>query len=83
MPIPPSKAKDHALYDDRMVRMLRQMKFAKAADIRELLWQNGTRALAVHDGDRPGPDELEQLFRIARLLPHRARNASRCSMMCW
>jgi hypothetical protein len=77
VPIPPSKAKNHALYDDRMIRMLREMKLAKAADIRELLWQNGTRETAAHDGDRPGPDELAQLYRIEEAVaaPHPKRIA--------
>lgn len=63
MPMPPSESKDDAAYDDRLLRMLQQMKFPKAPDIRELLAQKGNRA-AAHDGARPGPDELAKLYYI-------------------
>ena len=63
VPMPPSKAKNDLLYDDRLIRMLGQMTFPKAADIRPLLWQQDNRP-AAHDGDRPGPDELAKLYKI-------------------
>lgn len=64
VPMPPSKAKDHAEYDDRLVRMLQQMTFRGPVDIRELIIQKGTRAKGAHDGDRPGPDELAAMYQI-------------------
>ncbi len=63
VPMPPSKEKTDPAYDDRLLRMLQQMKFLKAPDIRELLVQKGARD-AAHDGSRPGPDELAKLYRI-------------------
>jgi hypothetical protein len=62
VPIPPSKAKDHALYDDRLLRMLQQIQSPSKLDIRELILQNGTREKGAHDGDRPGPDELAKSY---------------------
>lgn len=64
VPIPPSKARTDARYDDRMVRMLRAMTGPSALDIRELVIQNGTREAAAHDGARLGPDELAALYAI-------------------
>lgn len=64
VPMPPSKAKDHPGYDDRLVRMLQQLGFKAKPDIRELLVQKETRERAAHDGDRLGPDELEKLYRV-------------------
>jgi hypothetical protein len=70
VPMPPSKAKGDPGYDDRLIRMLQQMRFARPADVRELVLQKGNRA-AAHDGDRPGPDELAKLYFIdeERALP--------------
>jgi predicted amidophosphoribosyltransferase len=64
VPIPPSKARDDPRYDDRLVRMLRQMTGPSPLDIRELVRQNGTRETAAHDGARPGPEELAAIYDV-------------------
>ncbi|WP_020086031.1 hypothetical protein [Hyphomicrobium zavarzinii] len=62
VPMPPSKGKGDPRYDDRLVRMLRQMDGADKLDIREVLLQTATREAAAHDGQRLGPDELGKLY---------------------
>lgn len=64
IPMPPSKAKSDAGYDDRLVRMLQQLTFDDKLDIREVLVQKATRAKGAHDGERLGPDELAKLYSI-------------------
>lgn len=72
VPIPPSKAKDDARYDDRLVRMLRQMRGPAALDVREFVVQNGTREAAAHDGARLGPDQLEAMYTVDEAVAHPA-----------
>lgn len=65
VPIPPSKAKDHPEYDDRMMQMLQGIGQGRNADIRELVVQT-TSTEAAHDAAvRPKPDELVAIYRIA------------------
>ena len=64
VPIPPSKAKNDPRYDDRIVRTLQQIQCKTRLDIRELLFQIGTREAAAHDGARLNPDELAAMYRI-------------------
>ncbi len=58
VPVPPSKAKDDPLYDDRMLRLLQLVCKGRQADIRELVLQ--TKSInATHISDnRPRPDDL-------------------------
>lgn len=64
VPVPPSKAKDHPLYDDRMVRMLRAIRSNPPLDIRELVVQRISTE-AVHDlPRRPRPEDLEALYEV-------------------
>lgn len=64
VPIPPSKAKNHAEYDDRLLRMLHLAGQGRGADIRELVIQNRSIA-AAHDSDvRPTPDDLVAIYAI-------------------
>jgi hypothetical protein len=59
VPLPPSKAKSDALYDDRLVRMLRGIRSQPSLDVRELVLQR-TSSAAVHDREsRPTPDEIQ------------------------
>ena len=64
VPIPPSKAKDNPLYDDRMVRFLTKVRSNPPLDVRELIIQIHSTE-AVHGmEDRPGPQQIEALYRI-------------------
>lgn len=64
VPIPPSKAKDDPLYDDRMVRLLTTIRIQPALDVRELIIQTRSTE-AVHGmEDRPRPHQIEALYRI-------------------
>jgi hypothetical protein len=59
VPLPPSKAKSDALYDDRLVRMLRGIRGQPSLDVRELVLQR-TSTAAVHDLEsRPTADEIQ------------------------
>jgi predicted amidophosphoribosyltransferase len=64
VPIPPSKSKNDALYDDRMVRMLRGIRVQPALDVRELVVQRASTA-AIHDQEtRPTPDQIKANYGI-------------------
>ena len=64
--IPPSKAKDDPLYDDRLVRMLRDIRDQPSLDVRELVIQRASTA-AVHDQEnRPTPDQIQANYAIDR-----------------
>ena len=72
VPIPPSKAKDHPLYDDRLPRMLHAMTSDHRLDIRELILQTKSTE-PVHGSDaRPHPAEIEALYRIDESIAHPA-----------
>lgn len=68
VPIPPSKTKDHPLYDDRMSRVLQLASASRPSDFRELILQ--IRSVdATHLNDtRPTPDEVLQNYRIDETL---------------
>lgn len=69
VPTPPSKAKSDPMYDDRMVRMLRAIRYAPPLDTRELVIQTQSTAAAHETDARPSPDEIEAVYRIdAKLL---------------
>lgn len=64
VPIPPSKAKDDPLHDDRLTQMLRAVRPNPGLDVRELIIQTQSTD-AVHDSDnRPSPDQIAALYRI-------------------
>jgi predicted amidophosphoribosyltransferase len=66
VPIPPSKAKGDAFYDDRLLQVLQGVWPGQATDIRELILQPAS-ADAVHDREeRPRPAELEARYAIDR-----------------
>lgn len=66
VPIPPSKAKGHPLYDDRMVQVLHGIsaKFGIGCDIRELVVQTTSSEAAHTTDDRPSPSELSAIYTI-------------------
>jgi predicted amidophosphoribosyltransferase len=56
VPVPPSKAADDPLYDDRMLQICRGIP---GADVRELVQQRATiRSASKSAGNRPAFDEL-------------------------
>jgi len=65
VPVPPSKAQDDPMYDDRIAQVLRGIQRPFAVDIRELVRQSqSTRASHESEGDRLSPDELEAVYSI-------------------
>ena len=64
VPVPPSKAKEDPLYDDRMTRMLRAIRPDLALDVRELIVQTVSAGAAHISEERPSPDRIESLYEI-------------------
>lgn len=64
VPIPPSKAREDPLYDNRLTQMLYAIRRRPPLDVRELLFQTiSTRA--IHEQDlRPSPEEIAALYRV-------------------
>lgn len=64
VPIPPSRAKDDPLYDNRVVNMLQIFSGNLDLDIRELILQTETIG-SSHSADyRPNPDELADNYEV-------------------
>ena len=64
VPIPPSKAKNDPLYDDRMTRVLQGINPRHPVDYRELIVQTVSTD-AVHESeDRPGPADILALYTL-------------------
>ena len=63
-PIPPSQAKDHPEYDDRLLQVLRRLASELALDIRELIWQKESVQPAHLSALRPSPDEIAANYSI-------------------
>jgi len=64
VPIPPSKSKNDALYDDRLVRMVRGICAQPQLDVRELVLQRAS-TVAVHDQEnRPTPEQIQANYAI-------------------
>ena len=68
VPIPPSKAKQHPLYDDRLTCMLKSIRPTPPLDIRELIVQPESTDPVHDDDDRPSPQELEERYQISETL---------------
>jgi predicted amidophosphoribosyltransferase len=66
VPVPPSKAKNDPLYDDRLVQVLRGIWPAQATDIREVILQPKSSDAAHDREQRPRPAELEARYVIDR-----------------
>lgn len=60
IPIPPSKARAHALYDPRMLQVVQNIaqRAGLPLDIRDCLSFSGRYAASHETADRPTPDEL-------------------------
>ena len=68
VPMPPSKAREHPGYDDRLVQVLRQLSrlAGQDFDVREVLVQPGSHdaAVGLSDGHRPGPQQIYERLRV-------------------
>lgn len=58
VPIPPSKAENDPLHDDRVIQMLRAIRPNGPLDIRELIVQTRSTAAAHELQNRPGPNDI-------------------------
>lgn len=64
VPIPPSKAKNDPLYDDRMLQLLQAVCKGRHTDIRELVVQRESSSAAHLSDTRPTPDELVANYQL-------------------
>jgi predicted amidophosphoribosyltransferase len=64
VPIPPSKAKDDPLYDDRMSQIIQLL--GPNVDLREVVEQRVSMLQAHLSFSRPNPDELYANYRIVQ-----------------
>ena len=71
VPVPPSKAREDARYDDRLVRMLQAVRPQRPLDVRELIVQTHSTEAAHLRAVRPKPEEIAASYRIdpARAAP--------------
>lgn len=71
VPTPPSKAKGDPKYDDRIVRVLREMTVGIRADVREIVHQKESVRPSHLQSDRPRPAEIAANYRVDQemLLP--------------
>ena len=63
VPVPPSKAKGHPEYDDRLLRVL-QPCLGGILDVRELIIQTVTTRSAHDSRDRPSVNELMESYQL-------------------
>ena len=68
VPIPPSKSKDHPLYDDRMSRVLSSASSGRLSDVRELIVQIRSVEATHLSNERPSPDDLLQNYLLDEAL---------------
>ena len=68
VPVPPSKAREHPLYDDRLTRMLHAIRSGRPLDVRELIVQTESTDAVHGNDDRPRPEEIEAFCRIEETL---------------
>ncbi len=64
VPMPPSKARNHVDYDDRMTQVVRAIRTQPPVDCRELLIQATSTEAAHLQQDRPRPADIEALYQI-------------------
>lgn len=74
VPIPPSKAKEDAGYDDRVLMMLKGINPKQSLDIRELILQTQSTQAAHELENRPSPAEIERLYKIDESLTSQVPN---------
>ena len=66
VPIPPSRQRADPAYDDRLLRVCKQLDAPRALDIRELVIQSQS-TVAAHEavaGQRPSVDDLLAIYQI-------------------
>lgn len=68
VPVPPSKAKNDPLYDDRLVQMLQSIWPGQPTDIRELVIQPVSTDAVHNNAARPSPAELMARYTLDRAL---------------
>ena len=68
VPMPPSRAKGDARYDDRLVRILRAVRPGRPLDVRELLVQTGSMEPSHQRPARLRVREIEAMYRIDEAL---------------
>jgi hypothetical protein len=64
VPVPPSKAKSDAGYDDRILQVCRQIRTAPALDVRELVLQRSSLPAAHESQQRPSVEDLLREYLI-------------------
>jgi hypothetical protein len=64
VPIPPSKATSHSLYDNRMSRVLTMASSGRPSDVRELIVQIQSVEATHLANSRPSPDEVLRNYRL-------------------
>jgi hypothetical protein len=68
VPVPPSRAKDHPEYDDRLLQVLRKVGEGRALDIRELVLMTESIDAAHLTDDRRRVNYLVRRMRVERSL---------------
>jgi len=64
VPVPPSKAKNDPLYDDRLTRMLREIRPLPPIDVRELILQTQSAEASHLTEIRPSADQIKSRYTI-------------------
>jgi len=64
VPMPPSLSKSNAMYDDRMLRIVRAMTEGLVCDVRELVLQSTDMTPAHEVGVRPRPEDWYDVYYI-------------------
>ncbi len=64
VPIPPSKAKKHPLYDDRLTKMLYTIRPDHPLDIREIIIQQRSYKAAHETKKRPTPQQYQERYDV-------------------
>ena len=74
VPVPPSKTKGDADYDDRMLQVCRQIRTTPALDVRELVVQRSSLPTAhlSEEGPRPSLEDLLREYEIDERLTNPA-----------
>lgn len=64
VPIPPSKSKSDPLYDDRIIRLINEIRLHPALDVRELVVQKISTEPVHSSEQRMSPDQIEAIYSI-------------------
>ena len=68
VPIPPSKASDDPLYDNRLIQMLHAIQPNPLLDIREIVVQRISTSPVHNTAIRPSPQQIEKLYQFDETL---------------